>query len=243
MTPHAKAPRRVVVVDDERPARDELRYLMQGWDDVEVVGEAASVEDAKDVIAAAQPDLVLLDIQLRKRSGFELLSSGDVDYHVIFVTAYADYAVRAFEVSAVDYLLKPVEPERLREALNRVGELRPPLVSGGRLDPQQVVIVRTGRRYHFLPVSEIRYIEAHGEYCEVHGLGVSGYSNRPLADWGDALPPDRFVRIHRARIANLHFVSMMVPTEGTSFELVLRDSDERLPVSRRYAARLRALLS
>ena len=233
---------RVVVVDDERPAREELRRMMQRWDDVEVVGDAATLDDAREAIEARRPQVVLLDIQLQKRSGFELLGSLDTDIAVVFVTAYAKHAVRAFEVSAVDYLLKPVEPDRLRSALDRVRSQRLPPLGNEPLRAEDVFLVKNARRYHFVRVDEVRYVESQGEYTEVHAVQATGLCNRSLADWEGVLPGDRFVRIHRSMIVNLHFVTTMAPSDGSGYELTLKDSGERLAVSRRYAAKIRSRL-
>ncbi|MEL7371837.1 MAG: LytTR family DNA-binding domain-containing protein [Myxococcota bacterium] len=234
---------RLVIVDDERPAREELRRMLLDWPDVDVVGEAATLEEAKEVIESTQPDVILLDIQLQHQSAFELIEQLEVSGSVIFVTAYAKYAVRAFEVSALDYLLKPVEPQRLREAIDRVQSESAASFDDASVSPDDVLIVKDSRRYHFIRVDQIRYIKADGEYSEVVAMGVSGLSGRSLAHWERALPPDRFIRIHRSTIANLHFVSMMTPTDGSSFILTLKDSHEALTVSRRYAAKIRLRLT
>ena len=243
MTMSSLQPLRVVVVDDERPAREELRRLMRGWSDLQIVGDAATLAEAKKVVAATRPDIVFLDIQLRKQSGFDLLEQLDVDVHVIFVTAYAHHAVRAFDVSAVDYLLKPVEPSRLRDAIDRVRHRTKYASAATLLRADDVLLVKNGRRYYVVRVDRVRYIEAQGEYSEVHACEASGLSNRPLAEWENVLPPDRFVRVHRSTIANLHFVSMMAPADGSSYELIMKDGGDRLVVSRRYAAKIRARLA
>ena len=217
--------------------------MMRSWPDVEVVAEAATVDEARDTVNTMQPDVLLLDIQLHKRTGFELLEALDVDPHVVFVTAYAHHAVRAFEVSAVDYLLKPVDTSRLREALDRARSRRArPGVTEVR-SPDDVLLIKNGRRYHFVSVERVLYIEAHGEYSDVHAETASGLSNRRLSDWEAMLPRDRFMRIHRSTIANLHYIETMTPSEGTNYELRLRATDARLTVSRRYAAKIRAMLS
>lgn len=233
-----RPPRRVVVIDDERPARDDLKHIMMPWPDVEVVGEAATIEEAVKVVARARPDVLLLDIQLHKRTGFELLSALEADVKVVFVTAFSEYAVRAFEVSAIDYLLKPVDAERLRRALYRVDERRS-LPAAPRLHHDEVLLLKSGRRYHFVPVHEIRFVRAEGEYTEVHAVSATGLTTRSMADWEDMLPEDRFVRIHRATIVNLHFVATMAPADGASYQLTLRNAPQTLSVSRRYAAKLR----
>ncbi len=234
------SPRRVVLVDDERPARDDLKHIMRPWPDVEVVGEAATIEAATEVIERERPDIVLLDIQLHKRSGFELLGALEAEVSVVFVTAFFEHAVRAFEVSAVDYLLKPVEPGRLRRALDRVGERRPRLSRPSpRLSRDEVLLLKSGRRYHFVPVHQIRYVQAQGEYTEVHAVSATGLTARSMNEWEAMLPEDRFVRIHRATIVNLHFVTTMAPADGASYRLTLRNSTQTLSVSRRYAAKLR----
>lgn len=231
----------VVIVDDERPARDELRYLMQGYRDVNVVGEAATVEQARDVLDRARPDVVLLDIQLQDRSGFEVTQTLEPGVQVIFVTAYGHHAVRAFEVRALDYLLKPVEPDRLRAALDRV-KGRASGTRSRHLKLEDVLLLKTARQYLFVRVEQIRYITAEGEYTEVDAEDGGGLSERTLSTWEAILPTDRFARVHRATIVNLHAVKTMTSGPGGSHELVLRNDGVTISVSRRYAARLRERL-
>ncbi len=229
--------RRAILVDDERLARKELRRLLsEAHPEVHIVGEADGVGAARELIQAEAPDLMFLDIQMPGGDGFDLLASlGAARPATIFVTAYDSYAIRAFEVNALDYLLKPVEANRLAAALSRVDKpsLQTRLSTGDRL------FVGTA----FVKVSDVVCALAAGDYTEIHASNGSRYLvSRPMKTWENALPEQLFLRIHRGAIVNLDFVER-VTQEDRGYVIHLRAGAakvDELVVSRRYAARLRS---
>ena len=233
-------PRRAVVVDDERLARLELCSLLAQDPSVVVVGEAASVVDAQAIIEREQPDLVFLDIQLGDETGFTLLERTQVSGEIIFVTAYDEHAVRAFEVNAADYLLKPVHPDRLRDTLRRLDDGpadRPPETL---LDAEDRLFVRVNERWRFLKVATIWSIEAAGDYTRVRTAdGEAVLLHKSLQEWESRLPNKQFTRIHRSTIVNLDAVERVEEWSRHTFRVYVKGFTEPYPMSRRYAARLR----
>jgi len=233
--------RRAVVVEDERLARVELCALLEREPGVTVVGEAEGVDEALAVIARERPDLVFLDIQLGRENGFDVLERSDSDFDVIFVTAYDQHAVRAFEVSAVDYLLKPVHAGRLSEALRKAGEAAdwaatalPPL------DAEDRLFVKAGQHWRFLKVDTIKVIESAGDFTTVHTTaGAEILIARPLREWEARLPNRLFSRIHRSTIVNLEWVERVDEWTNQTFQVRMKGMPAPYAMSRRYAARLK----
>jgi two-component system LytT family response regulator len=246
-----RAPLRVLVVDDEEPARALLAELLAGCQGAEVVGQCRNGFEAVQAIQAQRPDLVLLDVQMPKLDGFEVLELLESPPAVIFVTAYDEYAVRAFEVHAVDYLLKPVSAERLAAALERArqrlaaGPPGPPPAAlarearpGARLER---VLVRDGEKVHVVPVARVDYFEAQGDVVVVR-VGESRLRKATtLGELEAALDPERFLRVHRSYILNLDRLAGLELYAKDSRVAILKDGT-RLPVSRAGYARLRELL-
>ena len=242
---------RVVIVDDEELARRGLRRDLAGAPGVEVVAECADGFEAVRVVSEIRPDIVLLDIQMPRLDGFEVLELIDPTSAVIFVTAHDEHAVRAFEVNAVDYLLKPVDPERLHKAVTRARERL------SRREPMPVaaltaaarpagtllsrILVRDGTRVHVLPVESVDYVEAQDDYVAIHAGGKSHLKQQPIAQLEAALDPGRFVRVHRSYILNLDRLSRIELYAKDSRVAILKDG-RRLPLSRAGNLRLRELL-
>jgi two-component system LytT family response regulator len=245
------APRlRVAIVDDEALARAVLREYLSPMLDVEIVAECANGFEAVKVVAEQHPDLLFLDVQMPKLDGFEVLELVGRDVAVVFVTAYDEYAIRAFEVHAVDYLLKPFSPERLAEALHRARERlrrgeRPaveelaatarPATRAGR------VLVRDGSRVHVLATEKIDYVQAQDDYVAFRCEGKEYLKEQTLAQVEASLDPATFVRIHRSYLLNLDRLARVELDERESRVAVLTDG-RRLPVSRSGYARLSARL-
>jgi two-component system LytT family response regulator len=241
---------RAALVDDEELARRVLRELLAAHPDVEIVAECANGFEAVKAVAELKPDLLLLDVQMPKLDGFDVLDLLGGEIAVIFVTAYDSFALRAFEVHAVDYLLKPFGAERLNEALDRArqrirGRVSMPvaeIVSTGR--PQRVplerLLIRDRGDVHVVPSARIDYIEAQDDYVSVKAQGQSYLKEQTLTELETLLDPGRFVRIHRRFILN---VSRLAKIEGgtDSRTAVLQDGTE-LPISKTGYARLRELL-
>jgi len=242
---------RAVIVDDEDLARGVLRECLAAHEDVEIVAECANGFEAVKAVTEMRPQLVFLDIQMPKLDGFEVLELIGRDLAVIFVTAYDEYALRAFEVHAVDYLLKPFSEERLAEALAHarvhlaeratipVGPLVASARPGGR--PVERIVVRDGSRVHVVPVERLDYVEAQDDYVCLHTEGKRLLKEQTMADVEAALDPGRFVRIHRSCILNVERLVRVEPFGRDSRVAILRDGT-RLPVSRTGYARLNELL-
>lgn len=238
----ALEPLRAVIVDDERLARLALRSLLAGDPGVLVVGEASGVDDAEALIRREHPQVVFLDIQLRGESGFDLLGRNAGTFHTVFVTAFDAYAVRAFEVHALDYLLKPVDPVRLATALARArnptaapAEARAPAY---RYD--DLFFHDDARSPRFIRIRDIAFIRAAGNYTELHFAGGPPLLVlRALSMWETQLAGAPFVRVHRSLLVNLDFVERIERGEGYTYDLFVRGHVEPLPMSRRRATELK----
>jgi two-component system LytT family response regulator len=244
---------RVLVVDDEAPARRRIRRLLAADPGVTVVGECGDGESALALIARERPDLVFLDVQMPERDGFgvvQALPPGDLPA-ILFVTAHDRYALRAFDVHAVDYLLKPFSEERFAEALSRARArmlARDPmpidaLVSDARpkQGPLERVLIRDGSQVHVLPVDRIDYVEAQDDYVCFMSEGKQYLKDQTLGTAEASLDPARFVRIHRSYLLNIDRIVRVELYAKDSRVAVLRDG-KRLPVSRAGYARLAKLL-
>jgi two-component system LytT family response regulator len=242
-------PLRVLIVDDEEPARVLLReYLVAAG--VEVVAECRNGFEAVKAVNERHPDLVFLDIQMPKLNGFEVLELLGGDVCVVFATAFDDHAIRAFEVNAVDYLLKPVSPERVATALERararlaaktplpVAEIAKAARAGS---PATRLVVRQGPRVQVIAVDRLDYAEAQDDYVAHHSEGKSYLKQQTLSDLESSLDPARFVRIHRSYVLNLDRLSR-IDTEGGEPKGVLLTDGTRLPLSRSGYGRLKSLL-
>jgi len=249
---------RAIIVDDERLARQELRRLLHAHEDVEIAGEARNADDAEDMLERYEPDLLFLDIQMPGRSGLEMLEGCPNPPQTILTTAFDRYAVRGFEVNAVDYLLKPIAPERLCEALRRVRERLKPLASsknvearpdspasetpcGLRSGPLRQVFVRDGDRCWLVRTEEIVLLRSEGNYTRVIFAGNQPLIPRSLAQIEPRLDPMTFFRANRAEIVNLRRVISVTP-EADGYSVALRDG-ANVSVSRRQAKVLRDLLA
>jgi two-component system, LytTR family, response regulator len=245
---------RTLIVDDEPLARRRVRAMLQGADDFEVVGECGDGESALRGIAELRPDLVFLDIQMPGLDGFAVLASIDAEARpeIVLVTAFDQYAVRAFDAEALDYLLKPFKRARFEESLARVKlrleRRRDPssddrfrgLLGRLRRDPERLVIRGEGR-IRFLRTAEVEWIAASANYIQIH-CGDRVYQVREkISDYECALPADKFLRIHRSIIVNLDFVSEIQACGGGEYLVVLRSGKE-LSLGRSYVERLSELL-
>ena len=237
------ARRRYVIVDDERLARFELRTLLEEAyaEQVHVVGEAASVADAARLVHATDADVVFLDIQLAGETGMDLLPLLGVDVEVVFVTAYDDYTLRAFEVNALDYLLKPVAPERLAVTVNRLAAAQPPAPTHKPVTYEDRLFLRLGQERAFVRVRDIVAIEAEGDGSALRLAPqlTRKPSAKSLREWEQRLPDRQFVRIHRSTIVNLDYVDRLEPWSHASQHVYLLGLPEPLTMSRRFGARLR----
>ena len=241
---------RAVIVDDEDLARGLLREYLSSSADVEIVAECANGFEAVKAIGEHKPNLVFLDVQMPKLDGFEVLELIGRDIPVIFVTAYDNHAMRAFDAHAVDYLLKPFGLDRFQTALERarqrLGRPMPPpveLAAAARPAQQylQRIVVRDGTRVNIVPVAQLDYAEAQDDYVELHSQRKSYLKQQTIASLEAGLDPRQFVRIHRSAIVNIERVTKIEPYTKDSRIAVLTDGTQ-LPVSRAGYERLKALL-
>jgi two-component system LytT family response regulator len=233
---------KALIIDDERLARSEVRRLLSDFSWISVIGEAENVDEALAKINELQPDLLFLDVQMPGKSGFDLLESIGEPPHVIFTTAYDEFALRAFEVNALDYLVKPITPERLALALNRVREAGPEPVSDIPLRATDRVLVRDGARCWFIPLQRIRLLESDGNYTRVYFDSAKPLIYRSLSTLERRLPADAFFRINRQQIVNLDFIENIESWFSGGLKIWLRGGEE-CEVSRRAARTFRQKLS
>jgi two-component system LytT family response regulator len=245
------APLRVVIVDDEALALAYLRELLAAHSDVEVIAECVNGIEAAKAVADLKPDLLLLDVQMPKLDGFDVLELIGQPVPVIFVTAHDQFAIRAFDVHAVDYLLKPFGPERLADALTRARrriEAREPIPTSHLIEvarasrkPLGRLLIRDRSDVHVIPVEKIDFLESQDDYVSVHVTGRCLLKEQTLSDLERLLDPDRFVRIHRRYLLNITRLARIEQSPTDSRMAVLTDGTE-LPISRAGYARLRELL-
>jgi two-component system, LytTR family, response regulator len=240
---------RAILVDDEDLARQILREYLGPEEDVEIVAECNNGFDAVKAIAEWKPDLVFLDVQMPKLDGFEVLELVDSNLAVVFVTAYDQYAMKAFDAAAVDYLLKPFDADRLRTALEKarrqLGE-RLPVPPAAELKraarppgqwPERVV-VKDGARVHIIPIAQLEYAEAQDDYVALHSGGKSYLKQQTISSLEASLDPSKFVRVHRSFLINLERVSKIEPYTKDS-RLAILASGAQVPVSRAGYLRLK----
>jgi two-component system LytT family response regulator len=242
---------RTIVVDDEELARSIIREYLGDHPEVVIDAECSNGFEAVKAITELKPDLVFLDVQMPKLNGFEVLELIESDLTVIFVTAYEQYAVKAFEVHAIDYLLKPFSRERFDEALERAKEKldreifipQQEVIQAARPkgEPVERVLVRDGSRVFVIPAGKIDYIEAQDDYVAIKSEGKSHLKKQRLADLESLLDPKRFVRIHRSYILNVDRLARLELYAKDSRMAILKDGTQ-LQVSRTGYEKLKGLL-
>lgn len=241
---------RTLIVDDEELARKVLRELLGAHAEIEIIAECRNGLEAVKAVAEHQPDLLFLDVQMPKLTGFDVLELIGSAVQVIFVTAYDEYAMKAFEVHAVDYLLKPVGKERLASALQRVrtrsaekllpaAELAVAARPAGQFAER--LVVKDGTRVTLIPVGKLEYAEAQDDYVALVSEGRKHLKQQTIASLEAALDPKLFVRIHRSYIVNLERVVRIEPYAKDS-RIAILSSGVKLPVSRAGYSRLQSLL-
>jgi two-component system LytT family response regulator len=249
--PAPTGPLRVVIVDDEEPARILLREYLTRAGGVEIVGECRNGFEAVKAVNDKAPDLLFLDVQMPKLNGFEVLELLGRDVAVVFVTAFDEHAIRAFDVHAVDYVLKPVSPERIATALERARQRvtpREPLPVAGLVaaarpagQPATRLVVRQGPRVHVIQAEKLDYAEAQDDYVSLHAEGKSHLKQQTLSDLESSLDPKHFVRIHRSYLLNLDRLAR-IDSEGGEPKAVVLTDGTRLPLSRSGYGRLKGML-
>jgi two-component system LytT family response regulator len=238
---------RALLIDDERLARNELRRLLAAFPEIEIVGEAAQTKQAREQIAALRPDLLFLDVQMPGETGIEFLESLEPPVPtVIFTTAYDEFAVKAFELNALDYLLKPVDPARLAAAIERLPELRlssvPKRPPSGSLQATDKVFVREGEKCWFVEVGQIRLLESEGNYTRVHFGDAQPQLFRSLNAMEERLDPKFFFRANRRQIINISWIAGIEPWFSSGL-LVHLKGGAKIELSRRQAQDFRERMS
>jgi len=250
--PHVPSKIRAAIVDDEDLARQILREYLKHEPDVEIVAECANGFAAVKAVSEHKPDLLFLDVQMPKLDGFEVLELVDREVAVVFVTAFDQYAMKAFDAAAVDYLLKPFGPDRLQTALQRVrrrlAEHQPApaaadLKIAARPPDQHLdrIVVRDGSRVQIIPVNKLDYAEAQDDYVSLHSEKKGYLKQQTISSLEAALDPARFVRVHRSYIVNIERISKIEPYTKDTRVVLLTDGSQ-IPVSRAGYARLKELL-
>jgi len=247
---------KTVIADDEVLARQKLRQLLQDDDSVEIVGEGANALETIDLVQFTNPDLILLDIHMPDMDGFDIVSALSANEQVrmpkiIFTTAYDQYAIRAFEINAIDYLLKPFTRERLRQAFQRAQEQLAASHENGtgkKLDQDEAsyatrLVFKSKGRILFLPMTDIRWVGAEENYVRICADRENHLLRETMAHFETRLDPNCFIRVHRSAIVNLQHVKEIRTDsqEGESF--VLMQDGQRVPMSRGYRARISQLLA
>ena len=234
---------KALVVDDERLARKGLIDQINLIQGIEVIGEADCVSTAITAINQLKPDVIFLDIQMPGQSGFDLVEQVDFKGRIIFVTAYNEYALRAFEVNALDYLMKPVSKERIEKAINR---LKSPNKekdhSHDKLNYDDQLFTTIGTKMQFLKVNKIVLIQSDGDYTNVNlKSGTHGLVNKTMKEWEERLPENHFVRVHRNSIVNIEHIINIEKWFNYSYRCTLKGIEEPVVISRRYTKKLKNL--
>ncbi len=227
---------RALLVEDSRLARVELKALLEAHPHIQVVAEAENLEQAKSCLDVHQPEMIFLDINLPDGDGFELLAGMGTCPHVIFTTAYDQYAMQAFAVNAMDYLLKPINPKRLATALAKL----PEQVSEHPIDHK--VFVKDGERCWLIDLNEVWYIQSQGNYVQLHLANNKPMVYKSLSHIESRLQPKQFIRINRQFIVNINFIKN-IETMGQANLLLTMVDDTEIEVSRRLTSQFKKLLS
>jgi two-component system LytT family response regulator len=241
---------KAIIIDDERLARNELRKLLSDFPEIEIVAEGANANEGLEKIETINPDLVFLDIQMPGKTGFDMLAELDKAPHVIFTTAYDEYALKAFEVNALDYLLKPVEPRRLADAIQKLhiqeekeqtlnGEVN---VNRDMLHEDDQVFVKDGERCWFVKLSEIRLFESVGNYAKVFFGPNKPLILKSLNALEERLDEKTFFRANRKHIVNLRLIDKIEPYFNGGLLLEMKGG-EKIEVSRRQTVKFKEMMS
>jgi two-component system LytT family response regulator len=229
---------KALIVDDEPLARRELRRLLASHPSIEIVGEVGDIDEAHERIESLAPGVVFLDIQMPGGSGFDLLAQLDRVPRIIFTTAYDRYAVKAFDVNALDYLLKPIEPERLAAALEKLKATPLATQEAHKDSPLEQLFVRDGSRCWFIPLRDVSVFSAEGNYVRMQWRQERPLLGRSLAALESKLDPQRFFRANRQQIINIEFIRSVDLGVGGRLHVQLNDGRE-IQISRRQSRQFR----
>ena len=232
---------RVIVIDDERSAREELKSALKGYAGFEVIGEAKNADEAKEQIIAKRPDLIFLDIQMPEKTGFELLESLDEVPAVIFTTAFNQYAVQAFEINALDYLMKPIREERFAKAIEKYRNSVNQKSAGDKVLPaDRQIFIKDGEKCYFIRLSDIYMIESVDNYSRLYFEQKKVLMKRSLRQWEEMLDAMQFFRISRTHIINTQYIQQ-VNAEAKGKLTIRLKTGELLEVSGRQSVKFKNL--
>ncbi|MEA5256255.1 response regulator [Arcicella aquatica] len=237
---------KTILVDDERLARQELKYLLQDYQDIQIIDEAENVDDAIEKIHRLQPDLIFLDIEMPEKNGFDLLDELEFIPKIVFVTAYNQYAIQAFESEAMDYLLKPMKAERLARTIEKIrAEIQQAriseAVSEGRLPPDKRIFLKDGDKCYFVRLTEIYMIESVGNYCRFHFGNNRPMIHRSLNKIQERLDPNTFFRANRQQIINTEYIAEIDSYYKGGMKVVLNNGIE-LEISTRNSVAFKDMM-
>jgi len=239
---------KIIIIDDELPARELIRHYLQGYSDIEIVGEADNGFTAMKIIREQDPQLIFLDVQMPKLTGFEMLELMDAPPAIIFTTAFDQYAIRAFELNVVDYLLKPYSKERFDAAMQKA-LIR--IHSGISVQPEfrsfrdtvappsgmlTRIAVKSRQQIYVLPINDIDYIEADGDYVKLHTAKTAYLKEKTMKYFSENLPSQQFIRIHRSYIVNVNEVAKIELYEKDSYRVYLKNGEMLKASSSGYKA-------
>ena len=228
---------KALIIDDESLARFTLKTKLDEFPDIDILGEAASVKEAAEKITNLDPDLIFLDIQMKDGTGFDLLNQIEYTGKVIFVTAFDEYALRAFEINAVDYLLKPISSKRLKEAIERLseGDSRIHEETAHKLNYNDRLMVMHKQSVHFIKIDQITSVNASREYTFIRTIDGREYlAGKTISQWEQRLPDQHFCRIHRSTIVNFDYIVKIEHHISGSAEVIIQGRPEPLFISRNY---------
>lgn len=231
-----------LIVDDESLARFTLRKKLEEYPQIEVLGEAGSVQEGIEQINHLKPELLFLDIQLGDGTGFDLLNQVEFTGDVIFVTAYDEYAIRAFDINALDYLMKPVSDRRLKDALDRLfdEDAEPKVSDIVKVDYNDRLMVTLRKSINFVKMSEIAAISASREYSYIYtNTGKEYLTSYNITEWENRLPDQHFCRIHRSTIINFDYISKITPNITGTAEVIMQNSNKSYIISRSYFKKIK----
>jgi two-component system LytT family response regulator len=236
---------KTIIIDDERLAREGLKGLLKEFSEIEIIGEAANVDEALEIIDKLKPQLLFLDIQMPEKTGFDLLEELIETPIVIFTTAYNEFATKAFDVNALDYLMKPIQSQRLRDAITRAKKQISDLEENkdrGKLGAEDQVFIRDGEKCWFVKLSDVRMIESAGNYAKVHFEKYQPLIHRTLNALDERLSQHVFFRANRQQIINLSYIEKIEPFFNSGFLIHMKDG-LKVEVSRRQAVKFKEMMS
>lgn len=237
---------KAVIVDDERLARKELSKLLENFPDVEIIGECTNGKEAVEFINQHKPELVFMDIEMPEMNGFDVLDQIDKSPAVVFVTAYNDYAIKAFEVNATDYLVKPVDPERLKETIEKIKsdnqEIDTASLERQSLTSGDQIFIKDGEKCWFIRLEEIKLFESEGNYVRIYFRNFKPLVLKSLNNLETKLDAQVFFRANRKYIINLQNIVHIENWFNGGLQITM-DDDRKVEISRRQAVKFKAMMS